>query len=749
MNYLKSILRLICLLVPASAFSTEIAVDYEEFLSKQDMVWDRLPADWGEAPFTGNGTLGAYMVHDAAEGALRFELGNSLVHDHRKDDKSIYGRGRLLIGSLVMRPKGKIVSGECRLDFLNAELRGVVRTTAGEIEFRHSTLSGEPYIIVETQCSGDESVIWEFIPAKADSPRQLLALHKKGHPHYKSGYKSNPAPELILNGQVNLCRQPLLDGGETATAWKEISAAGRKVLVATIEHSFPERTASASAVANIDALSPDTLDNLRDNHRRRWSDYYSKSFISLPDKRVENFYWAQMYKLGSATQPDGCIMDNCGPWLTETPWPNAWWNLNVQLSYWPLLVSNHLELNVPLINAVHSNLQNLINNVPVQYRHDSAAIPVSTDFSLSGKVKAPGEGKAQIGCLPWLCHNLWLHYRYSMDTEFLRETLYPVLKRAVGYYLHFLHRGDDGLLHLAPTFSPEYGVAPDCNFDLALLRWGSETLLEISRILDVDDSQRMQWQQVCDSLTPFPEDAVQGMMIGRDVPYSRSHRHYSHLLMFYPLYQLNAEMPGAYERMDRAVRHWHSISGNIFAYSYTGAASMYASFGKGDEALRHLNSALALKSLCPNTLYRESGPVIETPLSAAKCVHDMVLQSWGGKLRVFPAVPSEWNDVSFAGFRAEGAFIVSAVRRKGKTISISVQSLAGEPCIIKTDMTDPMVVEGAAALVPGDNDGEYRISLTKGERVTITASGIPVATVGEVDGAGQNLYGSAKRQIPH
>lgn len=30
-------------------------------------------------------------------------------------------------------------------------------------------------------------------------------------------------------------------------------------------------------------------------------------------------------------------------------------------------------------------------------------------------------------------------------------------------------------------------------------------------------------------------------------------------------------------------------------------------------------------------MYKEAGPVIETPLSGAQCIHDMLLQSWGGK----------------------------------------------------------------------------------------------------------------------
>ena len=51
-----------------------------------------------------------------------------------------------------------------------------------------------------------------------------------------------------------------------------------------------------------------------------------------------------MYKLASATRGDRALIDCTGPWLTLTPWPNAWWNLNVQLTYWPLNAANRLEL---------------------------------------------------------------------------------------------------------------------------------------------------------------------------------------------------------------------------------------------------------------------------------------------------------------------------------------------------------------------------------------------------------------------
>ena len=175
------------------------------------------------------------------------------------------------------------------------------------------------------------------------------------------------------------------------------------------------------------------------------------------------------------------------------------------------------------------------------------------------------------------------------------------------------------------TYSPEYGTAEDCNYDIALLRWGCNTLLEASRILSVDDELIPRWKQVAEHLTDYPQDE-NGMMIGKDVPFSRSHRHYSHLLMFYPLYLLNAEQNGSKELMEKSVEHWHSLPGNILGYTYTGASSLYAAFGEGDKALEKLNGLFA-RTLRPQhhvhgkrTGYRDPvvGRTVHTRHAAAK-----------------------------------------------------------------------------------------------------------------------------------
>ena len=57
----------------------------------------------------------------------------------------------------------------------------------------------------------------------------------------------------------------------------------------------------------------------------------------------------------------------------------------------------------------------------------------------------------------------------------------------------------------------------------------------------------------------------------------------------------------------------------------------------------------------------------------------MLLQSHNGVLRVFPAIPSGWEDVSFTTLRAEGAALVSAERRNGRTQAVKITCEKGGP----------------------------------------------------------------------
>jgi len=152
-------------------------------------------------------------------------------------------------------------------------------------------------------------------------------------------------------------------------------------------------------------------------------------------------------------------------------------------------------------------------------------------------------------------------------------------------------------------------------------------------------------------------------------------------------------------------------------------------------------------------MYAEGNPVIESPLSFATCIHDMLLQSWGGKIRVFPASPQRWPDVVFHKLRTQGAFLVSAKRKSGVTQFVTVESLAGSPCLIQTDIPNPKIHINGATVTPEqvrkNEQGFYEIKLSKGELVIFTPNELKNTELTiepiPVSEANRNLFGMSKK----
>ncbi|MEU8577999.1 glycosyl hydrolase family 95 catalytic domain-containing protein [Streptomyces asoensis] len=694
------------------------------FLRDQDLRWSRLPTRWYEGPFLGDGLLGSMVYQEPGANRIRFTVQHGRVQDHRPEFGSGWGTCRLPVGHLTLDPVGTITGVDWRLSLWNAELTGTVTTSAGTLTL--AALVHDEVLATRVTATGGEKVTWTFHPEEALSPRRIQE-------EPPAGYTPNPAwtTRTAADGTEQVL-QPLTGGGSTATAYRR---SGGELLL-SVGHGFPSGTAAeADSLRNLRrAVSYGTL---RRRHTDWWHAFYPKSFVSFPDERLQSFHWIQLYKVASASRAGGPVMATCGPWLEPTPWPAVWWNLNVQLEYWLIHGSNHPELD-SLATTLRQSQEQLTANVPAAYRTDSSGVGRSSDMFADRSVGRPGTG-AETGDLTWALHNVWLSYRHSMDRSLLRDTVFPVLRRAINYYLHFLTPGSDGRLHLPSTLSPEYPVVPpqDTNYDLALIRWGCRTLIDSARLLHIDDEAIPRWQEVLAKLTPYPVDD-NGFMIGADTPYAQSHRHYSHLLMVYPLYLVNWDQPGNRDLIRKSLVHWHALAGAHRGYSYTGAASMYAMAGDGDTAISYLRKFFDPTTRYPcqaNTHYTEAGPVIETPLSASQSLHDMFCQSWNGVIRVFPAVPTAWADVTLHDFRTEGAFLVSAVRTAGTTRFVRIRSLAGEPLSVRHGLTGRLTVlldDGTTATTRDLGDGVLFVDLPKGREVLIHAGTRPDLVIAPV-----------------
>ncbi len=685
-------------------------VDWGKFLAREDMLWKSLPGRFESAAFTGNGQMGAMIFTGDAGRSLKWQMGRSDV---------VFNKMRIPIGDLVLQPAGKILQGEMRLDLWNAEARGALKTDQGEIRFRAFTHSDQMVNVFEVTVGGSEKPAWSWQPGIAANPRKL---HKK---EALTAADPKVAPVRSRSGDVEISFQPLTPAGGHATAWKIVPSGKDKnssIVYASVGFGQDEATAKAEAVAHVNRAVAAGLTVLAESHRAWWHRFWPESFVSFPDERLESFYYLQMYKMASATRPGRLPLDLMGPWFRSTPWAMIWWNLNIQLAYWPQLTGNRLELGESLGELIDHGAAALADNAR-EFKSDSAAVGRTSSYDCVGPVGT------ELCNLPWTMHNYWLQYRYCMDDQMLRERIFPMLKRSINYYLHLLKSGPDGRLHIPRGLSPEYpdqpNPNPDCNIDLSLLRWGCQTLLESCERLQLADPQIPQWRATLAKLTPYPQD-TNGLMISADVPFAQSHRHYSHLLMIYPLYIMTPEQPENRELVVKSLKHWMGMPKALAGYSYTGAASISALMGEGDEAARYLNKLLDSK-IPPNTLYVEAGPCIETPLSAAASLNDMLLSSWGDRIRVFPGVPSTWADVSIRDLRAQGAFLVSAAREHGRTVWVRVKSLAGEPCRICPNL--PGIVRATVPLKSVGN-GVYELALKKGEEAILyTGDKLPTCEI--------------------
>lgn len=695
-------------------------IDWPVFMAQHDLVWEELPLQWNEGAFTGNGQVGMMIYATLKDNRIDFHIGRQDVTDHRKapDKKTsmgvegagvMYDFPRLDIGRMTLRPAGKILSGTIRQDLWNAEIRGKIITDLGELFFRAFTPRDRMLNVIEISSTeknnkGNAAYQWDFLAGNPASPRAQVF---PDIPESET-YITNPNPVIRKTNDVSVCVQSLLAGGDYATAWveKKASKGTQSILYVSIANEVPSANVSeVVAMHTIRDASVLKLPALEKPHREWWHQFYQQSFLSVPDGRIESFYWIQLYKMATCSRPDGPAVDLFGPYFRVSQWPGLWWNLNVQLTYWPFYASNHLDLAGNLINLIDDKFDSLLDTYPEE----------------------------KLGDLVWVIHNYWLHYRYLGDWKSIQEKWVPKAMKIAETLKKMEKRNSEGKIEILPMCSPEYKgfeTYPNTNYNLALLHWLLNALIESNEKANANQVYVEDWESTLADLVPYPVDD-NGLMIASNQPVDMSHRHYSHLLGLYPLFQLNPDSPEDRELVDKSVVHWHQIENGkaLAGYSYTGAVSLYAALGRGNDAnailQRFLLGDIGISQLLSNTFYVEvdgKNPVIETPLSAAASIMEFLIQSWGGKIRVFPALPDQWEEASFFQLRAQGGFLVSASRSQGKTDWISVKSLTGEPCVVKVPDWTTAVQTGNGKKIPVSKiaEGEFSIDLKAGDEIVLS-----------------------------
>lgn len=693
-------------------------IDWQTFLAPHDMYWTSITADptdnhnhfgrktgYYASALMGNGLLGS-MFYKLRNNVYRLNVGRSDVTEQRNGGYLLYNSGRLPIGYFTLSTVGTVSEERMRLSLYDAVTKGQLTTNKGSIHFTTYVQANKNCIVFETSATGDETGYkWDFVPLQAVSPRYIKGMGDTPKDYVNSAGKSNPDPYTRTEGEYHYLIQPLAADTTFSTinkyyvvGWKIVDDGASRRIIATVSLERTLALALRQAKADIDEGFAQTSTALQQDHKSWWHNFYhTAAFLTFPSGKYESYYWAQYYKFASTARSGKPIVDLQGVWPTyDTPWPAIWMNLNIQLTYSWLTKANLAQLEQPLWDSFwehRDNLQRNVTDISSQSTWtDSRCMPRTATYDLHAPLSPSGANNNtyEVGNLTWTLFYYWQQCVAYGDTAQIKEKLFPLLKSAVNLFFHI--RTKSGSTYGLPaTASPEYvstNIGTNTNYDLSNLRWGLQALIDIDTTYHMNDPMLSQWQDFLNNLVDYPYSESTGFKVSDKYEFTdTSHRHYSHLFMIYPYHLLDWDDPTWRSKMEFSVNRWNGNQG----YSRTGKAAMLATKGDGDGALAQMDLFLS-NFLRPNTLYNESGPVIETPLAGVSSLHEFYMQDWGSKIRVFNGCPSSWQEASFINMRAKGAFLVSANRSHGRTTLIQVESEQGGLCRLQTGIPAANIV---------------------------------------------------------
>ncbi|MDE6344210.1 MAG: hypothetical protein K2L69_05675, partial [Muribaculaceae bacterium] len=163
----------------------------------------------------------------------------------------------------------------------------------------------------------------------------------------------------------------------------------------------------------------------------------------------------------------------------------------------------------------------------------------------------------------------------------------------------------------------------------------------------------------------------------------------SHTMSIYPLETLDPAgsdstvINATLKRLEELGTDWW------VGYTFSWYAALQATANNGDkarDALRTFAECFCLpNSFNANGDQTKSGKskftyspfTLEGNLAFADALQRMLIQSRKGVIKIFPAIPSDWKDISFEKLRTEGGVLVSATMTDGKTTEIKAMSENG------------------------------------------------------------------------
>ena len=405
-----------------------------------------------------------------------------------------------------------------------------------------------------------------------------------------------------------------------------------------------------------------------------------------------------------------------GLWANQvqTPWNGDYHlDVNVQMNHWPVEVSNLSELDLPLAELVKGMVKNGERTAKAYYNADGWVAHVITNvwgFTEPGESASWGVTKSGSG---WLCNNLWEHYAFSEDKNYLKS-IYPVLKGSAKFYSSMLIRDEQtGWLVTSPSSSPENSfylpngkTASICQgptIDNQIIRELFNNVITASKILGEDKGLRDSLITKLKHLPPAGRISKDGRIMEWLEDYKETEIHHRHISHLYGLYPASLITPEATPDLAEACKKTLDIRGDDGpSWSIAYKQLFWARLHDGNRAYK-LFKEIMKPTFKTDINYGAGGGVYANLLSAgppfqidgnfgaAAGIAEMLLQSHAGFIELLPAIPNAWKTSGeVRGLKARGNYTVNFKWQNGKVISYVITS--AQPKRIKVKINGVMKI---------------------------------------------------------
>jgi alpha-L-fucosidase 2 len=420
------------------------------------------------------------------------------------------------------------------------------------------------------------------------------------------------------------------------------------------------------------------------------------------------YYQFGRYLLVSSSRPGSQPANLQGIWnrSLNPPWSANWtMNCNANFNYLGIESANLSELHEPFIRLIQEWSVDGERTARNWYGCRGWTGHHNCDLWRNA---CPVGGDASWAAFPcggaWACQDLFEHYAFTLDREYLRR-VWPILRGNAEFFLDFLFQdAKTGYLVTGPDTNFENGFKKPNSPGAALclgptpsnmmIRQLFRNCMAAAAILDCDQELRVRLEKAIDKLPPTVVNPRNGeVQEYLDPAYEVADRGVCELLSAWGLIwcdqvvprrtpELAAAFRKAYEAPDR--RPW--LTGAVGSWQGAFPANAFARLGDGDRVCEVLARHFQQISN-PNFTagFIQSEWEIDGNLGLMAAIGEMLMQSHAGEIELLPAVPKTWRTGSVKGLKARGDITVDLEWKEGKVSRYQLRSARHNPVRLRVN----------------------------------------------------------------